>query len=168
MASTVISQSAESAQVMTQSAEPASHKLTIALMGTCGNSRWRDPFKQVAEDHDVFDPLTVDWTPDSIFIENQHMMRSHIVVFAITPETDGLISLAEVGVAIAGVKEGRELLVWIAPICEQASTPELQERSNSVRAAVINHLSQIKSPYFILAHNNAQLLHEFTQLVIAG
>jgi Nucleoside 2-deoxyribosyltransferase like len=140
-------------------------KLSIALMGTCGNSQWREPFKQVAQGHTIFDPMVENWTPDSIFIENMHMMHSSIVVFAITAETDSLISLAEVGVAIAGVKQDRELLVWIAPLCEQATTKELQERSNAVRAAVINHLSQFQSPFFLLAHNQDQLLHEFTRRV---
>jgi Nucleoside 2-deoxyribosyltransferase like len=148
-----------------QPAASPTPKLAIALMGTCGNSQWREPFKEIAAEHDVFDPTTENWTPDSIFIENQHMMRSHIVVFAITPETDSLISLAEVGVAVAGVKEGRQLLVWIAPECEMANTIELQQRSNSVRTALINHLSQVESPYFILTHNQAQLMYEFTKLI---
>ncbi len=152
-------------QLMTSTTPTTVSKLSIALMGTCGKSQWREPFKEAAQDHTVFDPMVEHWTPDSIFIENMHMMNSHIVVFAITPETDSLISLAEVGVAIAGVKPERELLVWIAPTCENAATQELQERSNAVRAAVINHLTQFHSPFFTLAHNHAQLLHEFTKRV---
>jgi Nucleoside 2-deoxyribosyltransferase like len=140
-------------------------RLSIALMGTCGNSHWREPFKQIAQGHTVFDPMVENWTPDSIFIENMHMMQSNIVVFAITPETDGLISLAEVGVAIAGVKAEREMLVWIAPICENAATKELQDRSNTVRAALINHLTQFDSPHLIKAWNQDHLLYEFTKRV---
>jgi hypothetical protein len=134
-------------------------------MGTCGDSQWREPFKEVAQDHRVFDPMTENWTPDSIFLENMHIMHSHIVVFAITSETDSLVSLAEVGVAIAEANPNSELLVWIDPTCETAPTQELQERSNAVRAAVINHLTQFQNPFFILAHNQAQLLYEFTKLV---
>ena len=144
---------------------PSIAKLSITLMGTAGNSKWREPFKQVAQEHNVFDPVTKDWQPDDIFVENMNMTRADIIVFSITPETDGLLSLAEVGVAIAEASAECELLVWIAPYCEQAATKELQDRSNSIRTAVINHLSQFQNPFFTLAHNQAQLLHEFTKRV---
>jgi hypothetical protein len=74
----------------------------IGLFGTCGSSRWREPF--VARYNELgiryFNPQVPDWKPEFAEIEIQHFKRDEIILCPITGETYGTGSLSETGFSL--------------------------------------------------------------------
>lgn len=67
----------------------------VFLGGTCGNSKWREELIPMLE-IDYFNPVVPDWNEDAY--QKELFMREHCnyCLYVLTPETDGLYSIAEV------------------------------------------------------------------------
>jgi hypothetical protein len=114
---------------------------TIGLFGTCGASRWREPFIATYTKLGIqfFNPQVADWTPACAEAENEHFRRDAILLYPVTAETTGFGSLAEVGLAIVEIErsnqsrrpgEARELLIYIDPDCTDPKANEIQIRDS--------------------------------------
>jgi len=71
-----------------------SKKYTVFLGGTCG-SNWRDDLIPQLE-IDYYNPVVEDWTPE--FMEEERLQRDKcdFCLYVITPEMEGVYSIAEV------------------------------------------------------------------------
>src|SRR5574343_698328 len=119
----------------------------VGLFGTCGKSTWRKEVISELESNGIsyFNPQVDNWAPECALEEAKHMTKDDIIVFAVTGETAGVASLAEIGIATANVltsREPRYLVVYI----ESEANPLIGEArakdSNVARRLVIEHLSK--------------------------
>lgn len=130
---------------------------TIGLFGTCGGSKWRDPFKLEYAEKGIsyFDPNKIDWKEEDAKEEARHLAEDDIILFPITNETYGTGSLSEVGFSILNairLDKQRHFVVMI----EHELLPELNDviaRKESLRsrALVIEHLKRqrLKNLYLV-------------------
>lgn len=115
---------------------------TVGLFGTCGGSRWREPFEVAFRERGIpfFNPQLPEgtWTPESIPVEHEHLVNDEIIVFPVTDETTGTGSLGEVGFSIMTAIDAsrgrlRHVIVLIDEECRApGATPEMIK--DSVRA----------------------------------
>ena len=117
---------------------------TIGLFGTCGNSRWREPFVAAyrAEGIPFFDPQLPPgtWTPGCVAEENRHLAEDDLVLFPVTHESPGLGSLGEVGFcALQAIRANRfrQMVFLIDPEClDPEATEAIRVESNRARRLV--------------------------------
>ena len=141
------------------------NNLTIGLFGTCGNSKWREPFIREFQKRDIcyYNPQVNNWTPDNETQEAWHLANDDIILFPITDETYGLGSLAETGYGILHVLQSekeRSIILYIAPLPNERlkKNHEVWEESRRARALVLAHLEKIKNPNIHIA---SSLKHMF-------
>lgn len=91
---------------------------TIGLFGTCGNSKWREPF--IAEYRkkkiQFYNPQVDNWTEDCAEIEARHMASDEIILFPVTSETLGTVHLQGTNESILNVirmNDDRDIVVMI-------------------------------------------------------
>lgn len=110
--------------------------VAVALFGTCGESRWREPFVDYCEKSglDFFNPQLKpgQWKPDAaqhyVQAELHYFEKAPLVVFAITDETLSSISLMEVGFSLyhllvnKAAHKKQELFVFVDDSCNAANT----------------------------------------------
>ena len=109
----------------------------VGLFGTCGGSRWRDPFMKRYGELGIqfFNPQVEDWKPEDAEAEADHLAEDAIILFPITGETYGTGSLAETGFsALQAIKlnRHRDFVVMI----ERELDPPLNDqvaRKESIR-----------------------------------
>lgn len=117
----------------------------VGLFGTCGNSKWRDVVIAELEKRGVsyYNPMRPDWTPECAVEEAKHMAEDDIIVIAITGETTGFASLAEVGIALANIitsTKDRTLVVMIEPTLVDSIDPIMAKESRNTRAILTEHI----------------------------
>jgi hypothetical protein len=145
---------------------------SIGLFGTCGNSQWRDAFTQRYQELgiDFFNPNKADWSPDDALLEAEHLASDGIVVFAITGETTGTASLAEIGFAVIGAiksYERRTVVVFIEKRVSAellAANPGGGKDSNNARAIVLAHADRVKLPQLHVVEGLDALLSKSLEL----
>lgn len=122
----------------------------IGLFGTCGDSKWRDPFIALYNQLHItyFDPQVDNWTSDRAKVEAEHLQEDDVIVFPILDGTYGFGSLAETGYAILQSFQipERHLLIYVAPTVSEKLTrdnPILAQESNRARKLVIAHLNEV-------------------------
>jgi len=132
---------------------------TIGLFGTCGASRWREPFVERYTTLGIpfYNPQVAEWTPACAEAENEHFRSDAILLYPVTAETTGFGSLAEVGLAVAEIERSnlrgpltaaRELLVYIDPDCTDPKANEIQIRdSRRTRTLVTSKLPAYVGPH---------------------
>ncbi len=68
-------------------------KPCVGLFGTCGHSRWRDPFELrfASENIAYFNPQVEagTWHAGLVDNENRHFVEDDIILFPVTDETTG-------------------------------------------------------------------------------
>ena len=76
--------------------------LVIGMFGTCGKSRWREPFfeRYQKESIEFFNPQVADWKPEDAVKEAEHLANDEVILFPVTSETYATGSLSEVGFSI--------------------------------------------------------------------
>ena len=75
------------------------NKLRISLFGTWNGSNWRNSLRNLLKSDymDIFDPTNVEkWDKTAIENENKEKQISDYIIFVITPEMQGVYSIAEV------------------------------------------------------------------------
>lgn len=125
-------------------------KPTIGLFGTCGSSKWRDPFIAEYEARGMvyFNPLKANWTPDDAVEEAKHLQSDDILLFPVTGETYGSASLAELALAALSAETSdtpRYVIAYINPKADDSlqSLPTSYKESNNARAIVLAHLRRM-------------------------
>ena len=123
--------------------------LTIGMFGTCGGSKWREPFIEKYEELGIsyFNPQVDNWTDQNAIVEARHLAEDKVILFPITNETYATASLSEVGYSILNaikLDSRRSIVVMVA----QDLAPELDDlerRKDSLRARALNieHLRKL-------------------------
>ena len=141
-------------------------KQCIGLFGTCGNSKWRDPFEGefIYRDIEFFNPLVDDWKPEDAIIEAEHLAKDNIILFPITKETYGVGSLAEVGFGVlSAIKtdNNRDLVVMIDTELNEELMEDADRAKESLRARalVLEHLKAQNLPNVYLVDNLEDMLN---------
>jgi hypothetical protein len=75
-----------------------SKKKRVFLGGTCNNSTWRKKLIEKLDEDviDYFDPVVDDWTPECMKEEVRQRGICDYVLYVITPQMEGVYSIAEV------------------------------------------------------------------------
>jgi len=135
--------------------------ITIGLFGTCGSSKWREPFMKAYDEQGIkyFNPVKADWKVEDAQIEAEHLANDEILCFPVTNETFAFGSLGEVGFSILQaikLNSRREIIIMIDPDVEldytKIETPDVPlahaQRKDSIkaRALVMAHLKKIDYP----------------------
>jgi hypothetical protein len=136
-------------------------EITIGLFGTCGSSKWRDPFMKAFDEQGIkyFNPVKENWNVEDAKIEAEHLANDEIICFPVTNETFAFGSLSEVGFSILQaikLNERRDIIVMIDPdvkidetsmsINESVIAGTQRKDSIKMRALVMAHLKQINYP----------------------
>jgi len=139
-------------------------ELTIGLFGTCGSSRWRDPFVQhyTAAGIPFFNPQVDEWDETMALEEARHLAEDCIVLFPVTSETYSLGSLTECGFSILQAIElddRRDFVVMVEHSLEPSLTdPSLRKESLKSRALVWQHLRKLRLPNVYLVDTLVEML----------
>ena len=108
----------------------------VGLFGTCGGSTWRAPYYEELSNLDIpfFDPqISIEthgrgWSEADIENEVRHLERNPVLMFKVTGETTGLMSLLEIVKSIQN--PSRYIVVLIEDLGinfkDHASDPRLQ------------------------------------------
>lgn len=122
---------------------------TIGLFGTCGKSRWRDPFIAAYDARGIryFNPQVENWNREFAREEARHLANDEIILYPITRETYASGSLSEIGFSILNaikLNNRRDFVVLV----ERELNPELddpvaREESHTTRALVLEHLKKL-------------------------
>lgn len=147
---------------------------TIGMFGTCGGSKWRDPFMAVYTEKGMpfFNPQVADWTPEMAVVEAHHLAHDEIILFPVTRETYGSGSLAEVGFSILNaikLDDRRDFVIMI----EQQLDPSLNDpiaakESLRSRALVREHLKKLALSNVYVVDSLEQMLEVSRQLYDAA
>jgi hypothetical protein len=119
------------------------------MFGTCGDSKWREPFKKRyrARKINFYDPNKIDWSPEDAEEEARHLAEDEIILFPITDETYASGSLAEVGFSILQairLDDRRDFVILISPTLSPALTDTIaRKESLRARALVKQHLKKL-------------------------
>ena len=126
----------------------------IGLFGTCGQSKWREPF--IAEYKELgvnyFNPQVEHWDPSCAVLEAQHLKSDSIILFPVTGETFGFGSLAESGFSILhciSMNSMRDVVIMVDMKLDDeivARSPEMAKDSMRARKLVVEHLRRIDLP----------------------
>lgn len=124
--------------------------LTVGLFGTCGGSKWRDPFIEKYEELKIpfFNPQVEDWKPELAAIEARHLAEDKVILFPVTDETYGTGSLSEVGFSILNaikLDDRRSFVVLIdMNLVPELVDPTARKESLRARALVSEHLRKLR------------------------
>ena len=125
--------------------------LCVGLFGTCGGSKWREPFmkKYVRLGINFFNPQVDDWKPYSAEIEAEHLANDRVILFPITSETYATGSLAESGFSILQairLDDRRQFVIMIEDFLDDAlmENEVAAKESLRARALVIQHLKKLR------------------------
>lgn len=126
--------------------------LTVGLFGTCGKSKWRQPFMEKYRELgiDFFNPQVDDWKPEMAVEEAKHLAEDAVVLFPITGETYASGSLAEVGFSILNaikLDDRRDFVIMIEMKLDESLDNEVAcKESLRSRALVVQHLKKLRLP----------------------
>ena len=129
-------------------------KLCVGLFGTCGGSRWRDPFIDHYDHHGIkyFNPQLPpgQWKPELAEVEADHLANDEVILFPVTGEKYGMGSLAESGFSIAQslrLDDRRHFAILIAQTLDPSlNDPQMVQESLRARALVKQHLRKLRLP----------------------
>jgi hypothetical protein len=108
--------------------------VNVFLMGTVGDSRWREPFKKAFAQQGIsfFDPRVATWTEADGRREAEELGRADIVVMAITPDTASIGALAESGwAALSAILRKQAFGLYIDPTVNDLDEPGIPGKGPS-------------------------------------
>ena len=124
--------------------------LCIGLFGTCGGSKWRDPFihRYKQEEIPYFNPQVDDWKPEDAIEEAKHLAEDAVILFPITSETYATGSLAETGFSVLNairLDDRRDFVILIEQNLDGHLDDEVaRKESLRARALVKEHLRKLR------------------------
>jgi len=139
-------------------------KPVVGLFGTCGNSKWRDPFMKSYDEKGFyyFNPQKDDWNPEDAKAEADHLKNDDIILFPVTGETYGTGSLAEVGFsiqqAIAQNRDARIVVMIEDELSDELDDPVARKESMRSRKLVKAHLDKVESNRVFVVDDLEQML----------
>lgn len=148
--------------------------LTVGLFGTCGKSRWRDPFIKRYREEGIsfFNPQVDDWKPEDAQIEAEHLANDEIILFPITSETYATGSLAEVGFSILQairLDDRRDFVVMIEQkLNDDLDNEVAKKESLRARALVLQHLKKLRLKNLYVVSSLEEMLEVSIQLFRAA
>ena len=140
-------------------------EMCVGLFGTCGSSKWRDPFMKAynLRGFQYFNPVKEDWVAADAINEAWHLANDRVVLFPITGETYATGSLAETGFSILQairLDDRRQFVIYI----EDTLIDELMENENSAkdslraRAIVRQHLNKLNLSNVFIVYSLEKML----------
>lgn len=113
-------------------------KNIVGLFGTCGDSKWRDPFIALLNESGInyFDHVKKDWNGLDSVIEAEYLHQARILLFVITCETTSYGSLAEVGWAAKSAQVNSQTLILYV---EDYKGEDPSGDASRVRRLVLSH-----------------------------
>ena len=148
--------------------------ITIGLFGTCGGSKWREPFMEEYRKRDIafYNPQVEDWDPSCAEEEARHLADDEIILFPITGETYAIGSLSEVGFSILQairLDDRRDFVVMIATkLDESLADKSLAKESSRARALVKQHLKKLRLKNLYLVETLDEMLETSLALHVAA
>lgn len=150
------------------------HMECIGLFGTCGESKWRDPFIARYKSLGIpyFNPQVEagTWRPGMVAEENLHFTKDAIILFPVTAETTGQGSLAEVGFSVAGAlrqSANRFFLFMVEDGCNDTQADDAA-RADSVRSRALVKSKLVdaasKQPNIIITESLSEMLELSTSV----
>lgn len=123
--------------------------ITIGLFGTCGKSKWREPFIEAYKKLGInyFNPQVENW--DESFAENeaQHLSHDQIILLPVTDETYGSGSLTEIGFSILQTLQPNDMRYFVVladeTISDELTDPIARAESLRSRKLVQEHLKKL-------------------------
>lgn len=70
--------------------------MRVFLGGTCNGSNWRDVLIPMLNGVDYFNPVVPNWTEEAYQRELKERRECDLMLYVITPEMEGVYSIAEV------------------------------------------------------------------------
>lgn len=144
--------------------------VTIGLFGTCGNSKWREPFMARYKELgiDFYNPQVENWNPACAEEEARHLAEDQIILFPVTNETYASGSLSEVGFSILQairLDDRRDFVIMVAPDLAPYLTDEVaRKESHRARALVKQHLKKLRLSNLYLVDTLEETLEISIQL----
>ncbi len=139
--------------------------VTIGLFGTCGGSKWRDPFMKKYSELGMhcYNPQVANWTPDCATEEARHLAEDKIILFPVTSETYASGSLCEVGFSILNairLDHQRYFVIMISKdLDENLKGSELAYKDSiKSRALVREHLRKLMLDNLYVVDSLEQML----------
>lgn len=148
--------------------------VTVGLFGTCGKSRWRDPFIQKYRESGIgfFNPQVDDWKPENAVEEARHLAEDEIILFPVTNETYASGSLAEVGFSILQaikLDDRRDFVILIDTDLDPGLDDQVaRKESLRARALVLEHLRKMRLSNLYLVDSLSQMLEVSIRLYEAA
>ena len=142
-------------------------KKVVGLFGTCGASKWReDVVIPILEKAGVayFNPVVAEWNDEAQRNEVDHSANDQVVVMAITGETSGIASMAELGWQVATAESrGQSVVIFLEDMPNDLKDETgASLRINKARALIRKYIQNHDSPKVVLASN----LEEVAQLAV--
>jgi hypothetical protein len=139
--------------------------LCVGLFGTCGNSKWRNPFMERFKPLGVsyFNPQVENWTPECAVEEANHLANDAVILFPVTSETYASGSLSEVGFSILNairLDDRRDFVIMIDPKLDEALMENSVAAKESLRsrALVLEHLRKLRLSNLYVVETLEQML----------
>lgn len=147
--------------------------VTIGLFGTCGKSKWREPFIEKFNEREIsyYNPQKDNWDPNDAVDEAYHLANDDIILFPVTGETYAFGSLAESGFSIiqALKNTNRDIIIMIdmnvnmdeqLMSMNESITHEIQKKDSlRARKLVLEHIKKNKHPNVYLVENLENMLN---------
>lgn len=128
---------------------------TVGLFGTCGNSKWRDPFIKKLNQLGVtyYNPCRDDWDPEE---DSWQLKNDRIILMPVTDETYGTGTLSESAFGIVTTlasiyQKTTKLVIYVAPIVEY--DPDDENLNNSVAIKESNRARRIVTEHIKIFGN---------------
>lgn len=125
--------------------------LCVGLFGTCGRSKWRDPFMTKYDELGInyYNPVVENWIPEFAQVEAEHLVNDRVILFPITRETYSMGSLVETGYSILQairLDDRRQFVIMVEQGLEEdlMKNEIVAKESLRARALVTQHLKKLK------------------------
>ncbi len=124
--------------------------VTVGLFGTCGGSKWREPFMAKYRELgiDFYNPQVENWDPSCAEEEARHLAEDEVILFPITGETYAFGSLSEVGFSVLQairLDDRRDFVVMIeTELGPHLADAAQRKESSRSRALVKQHLKKLR------------------------
>jgi len=134
------------------------------MFGTCGGSKWREPFeaRYTAEGINSYNPQVADWKPEDAEIEAEHLANDEVILFPVTSETYATGSLSEVGFSILQairLDDRRDFVILIdKTLDELLDNAVARKESLRARALVKQHLKKLRLKNIYLVETLEEML----------
>lgn len=138
--------------------------ITVGLFGTCGISKWREPFIKKYNELGInyFNPQVENWNGELAQYEAAHLSKDQIILLPVTGETYGSGSLTEIGFSILQTLKPEDTRYFIV-LTEENLSKDLNDeiaRNESIRSRrlVKEHLNKLNLKNVLIVKSLDEML----------